>query len=201
MLFDQTHHGTFAVESVGKKEVRCRRLEIRENSILLPRMHWFMPLLDRDAFESTLSALTVLGATTVQPIITQKVHRSVFALHEHNRMHRTMIAAAEQSKQFMIPTIKKSVAFESITDILRDYSHAVRLFFDPAGLPAFDMIEKLRDQRPQNIICMAGPEGDLTDREKQVLRENGFDFYRLTPTILRSEHAIALAAGIIRSVV
>ena len=44
-----------------------------------------------------------------------------------------------------------------------------------------------------------GPEGDLTQEEKDYLKQQGFVFCRLTPTVLRARQAVALGLGILRS--
>jgi len=46
---------------------------------------------------------------------------------------------------------------------------------------------------------MIGPEGDLTAQEKELLKERGVQFLRLTPTILRAQQAVVVAMGIFRS--
>ena len=40
---------------------------------------------------------------------------------------------------------------------------------------------------------------DLTEQEKNLLQDQGFLFCALTPTILRAQQAVALSAGLIRS--
>ena len=209
VLFNRVHHVELEICSIGKKEVVFRMLAVKKNTSLTPHIHWYVPLLERDALEEALASLTVLGATTVQLMLTRKVHRKDYTPHEQNRVQRSMIAAAEQSKQFVFPEILSPVSFESCIDGLGKCPDSLRLFFDHDGLSSYEMIQKLtihasekttHDDLVRDIVCIAGPEGDLDEREKEVLRASGFVFYKLTPTILRSQHAIALATGIIRSI-
>jgi RsmE family RNA methyltransferase len=55
-------------------------------------------------------------------------------------------------------------------------------------------------KRAGATVLFVGPEGDLTDQEKVLLKQNGFIFCALTPTILRACEAIALGAGVVRSI-
>ncbi len=48
-------------------------------------------------------------------------------------------------------------------------------------------------------MAVIGPEGDLTKEEKAYLKEQGFLFCALTPTVLRAQQAVALGLGILRS--
>jgi len=50
----------------------------------------------------------------------------------------------------------------------------------------------------KTIMLVVGPEGDLTVDEKKLLSSAHYTACSLTPTVLRSEEAATLAAGIIR---
>lgn len=199
LLFDKDHHVTLLVEQVlGKKEIKARVLMVEKNKLLLPQIHWFLPLLERDAFEEALASITILGATSIQPVITRKVHRTAFLPKERDRLERVMIAACEQSKQFMLPTIKPIIRIELLAPPTSASSHT--FFFDPAGMPSLEMIKKLQAEPNKDIICMVGPEGDLTPEEKTLVKNLNFFFCALTPTILRSKDAVFLATGLLRSI-
>ncbi len=75
----------------------------------------------------------------------------------------------------------------------------IKIYFDPTGESLSDIIARVKKISPTSIIVMVGPEGDLTDQEKEQLRQEKFLFCALTPTVLRSSQAIALGSGIIRS--
>ena len=49
------------------------------------------------------------------------------------------------------------------------------------------------------IYGSVGPEGDLTLEEKAYLKQLGFVFCALTPTVLRAQQAVALGLGVLRS--
>ena len=48
------------------------------------------------------------------------------------------------------------------------------------------------------IFLLWGPEGDLTSTEKQQVLTAGFQFSKLTPTVLRASQAVAVGLGLIR---
>ena len=108
-----------------------------------------------------------------------------------------MIAAAEQSKQYRIPTLHEPKPFE---ECIQQIENAT-FFFDPAGKELLPIIQSLHAEQPKGISLMIGPEGDLTAQEKFLLKERGVQFLRLTPTILRAQQAVAVSMGIFRSLI
>lgn len=184
------------ITDMQKRQIAGVVLEKRVHVPLTPEISWYLPLVDREAFDTSISVLTSLGASAITPVITekssQKLHRS------NDRLERVMIAAAEQSKQFVFPKINDVVPFSAI-DISSNDGESITLFFDPTGIPAFEIMEEMRVKQIKKITCFVGPEGDLTDREKDFLQQKGVKFCALTPTILRVEQAILVGMGMMRS--
>jgi len=201
MLFNDQMNVRCSVLSVTKHEIRLVMLEIHHNRPLAPTLHWLLPILEKPAFEEAITQLTVLGVSTITPIITKKVHRTTISHNEYERLARLMIAAREQSKQFVLPTINKIAHINDLPSILAKHTTAARLAFAVNGKPANELIDTLTTRIPTEIVAVIGPEGDLTDAEYQLLREHNFQSYQLTPTILRSELAATLATGLLRSLV
>jgi RsmE family RNA methyltransferase len=199
VLFDDHHHARFRLASPSdSRELRAELISFDSHKPLQPLVYWLVPLLEREPFEEALSLLTVLGTTIIQPLVTHKTHRSALYPKDYERLRRIMIAAAEQSKQFALPELKPVITFESLPTSVQD--NFSRIFFDSSGSPACDMLVRLRARDIAGpLICLVGPEGDLTTHEKAILKELNFYFYSLTPTVLRSQHAITIGMGIIRS--
>ena len=67
---------------------------------------------------------------------------------------------------------------------------------------------QLKDQEDEMSRLLEEKEAALekyqkafTEQEKQLLAENDFTFYKLTPTVLRSQEAAAVGLGSIRSLI
>jgi RsmE family RNA methyltransferase len=195
VLFDQEYHGRFRIEHCrDKREVEVTRLSLDKNQALTPTVHWALPLLEPQAWEEALMGLTVLGATTIQPLMTQKAFRTSFTARLLERQQRLMVAAAEQSKQFILPAMRSPMTVEQWLVNLGSPT----IFFDVAGKEAHELITFIRSQNPLELTCMVGPAGDLTTQEKQRLLDHKVDFYRLTVPILRSQQAAFMGMGLIR---
>ena len=130
--------------------------------------------------------------------ITRKVQRS-WTSKEFDRLQRIIISAAELSKCFAYPILHEPGPFQDImcADMQRD---AIKIFFDPCGLPLLTCVTHVKNREVEEIVLIVGPEGDLTHEEKDQLKQNGVMFCSLTPTVLRAHQAVALSAGVFRSI-
>jgi len=200
ILFNEQYNVRCSVLHVSRLTVSLLVLESEVNKVLTPSVHWLVPFLERSAFETVVSVLTVLGAKTITPVLTQKVHRTTMRQTERRRFDRIMIAASEQSKQFIFPHIESTVHFSDIESLMSGLKTEQRLFFDPEGHSSRELITALEGDPTSQIICMVGPEGDLVEAEKQHLHGYGFTSYALTPSVLRSELAVTVAMGLIRAI-
>lgn len=160
-----------------------------------------MPTLKKEAYEEALYSLTEIGIQEIQPVITQKSRNISSAIDgkEVIRYEKIIIAAAEQSKNFVLPRLLPTFTFDQLIFKLASIQ-ANKIFFDVTGQSIGDLIPKLcTEHKTLPIVAMCGPEGDLTAAEKQLLHQAGFTFCSLTPTVLRSQQAVAIGAGILRA--
>lgn len=197
LLFDCHYHAIFVITTISKKEISGRLQSIEKNQPYTTSITYYVPLLKRESLDTAVYALTELAVNTIQLIYTTKAAR-IWNAKEHERLNRIIIAASEQSKQFILPTLTPPIEFE---EMLRQLQHTTTssLFFDPKGEPLSTHIHKAFLHAHQSLSLIAGPEGDLTDQEKDRLRACNISFCALTPTVLRAHQAIALSCGIFRS--
>lgn len=193
ILFDHKYHMTCHVETITKKEIVISLVNFSENNVYNPTITCCIPLLKREALETLIDSATQLGATTIQLIQTDKAHRSIFDSKELERLQRIIYAAAEQSKNFAYPRLQPPLPLERLS-----YSSPT-IFLDPAGSSCLNVLTSFTCKPPAALTLIIGPEGDLTEQEKEYLRSHNVLFMALTPTILRAEQAAALALGIFRS--
>ncbi|HBR70710.1 TPA: hypothetical protein DIC20_01345 [Candidatus Dependentiae bacterium] len=192
IFFDKTKHAQVIITSIDKKEVVVEVTRVFDNESIQPELVIQLGLLKREALENTIEALTVFGVNKIQLFMSEKVSRKWGGQKEFERLERVMIAAAEQSKQFVLPQLEAPILFEKMIK----QQHLKRaIFCDPSGNSLIPLICK----DLEDLVVLIGPEGDLTLPEKEILCQQGYDAYRLTKSILRSELAATLVAGIIRT--
>lgn len=197
VFFDETIHVQCRVQSIEKK--RCVVVLVRKQSHdqLKPHITVLLPLLKREALESALYSCVELGANAVQLVSTEKIHRAWRGEKELQRARSVMIAAAEQSKNFALPTLLEPITLEKACQAAYDS----RIFFEPHGKFLSEVAHDLRTQSPKRIAVLVGPEADLSDAEKELVRAASFSLCALTPTVLRARQAVAVGLGAIRSLI
>jgi 16S rRNA (uracil1498-N3)-methyltransferase len=196
ILFDQSNHIYITIQNIKSTEITGIATKKEENIVLTPKITFFLPILKRAAFENAMYSLVELGANSIQPITTEKIHRSWGGTKELARIKKIIHSAAEQSKNFAFPLLYEPKPL----DIFFSHSNtATKIFFDPHGQSLDTTIEQIQQTTPNPLALLIGPEGDLSAKEKQQLQKNHITFCALTPTILRSEQAAAVALGAFRS--
>lgn len=179
---------------VGKKDLVASPRYRLLLEPLVPSITWLVPLLERDAFEQVLSSLTALGAHCIIPFITSKSRKQMIT--PHGRIERILIAAAEQSKQFVLPLVQEPISFTEAVTFCTDKEV---LLFDPAGHNAFSVLHNLRNSSQNSIVCLIGPEGGLLAEEISQLTQVGVRICALTPSILEAWQAAIVGMGLLRS--
>ncbi len=194
MLFSHTHKVQATITCLTKRTVTVKIIECTPTKNLSPRITVFLPMLKRTALEEALYSCTELGAQDIQLIYTTKTPHSTVTEKEVERYERISIAAAEQSKNYQYALVHKPLP---LSDALKKWKtkDTQGIFGDPSGTSFTNLTHK---SNTPLIVCI-GPEGDLTDQEKVLLKHENFTFMHLTPTILRAQQALTVMLGLIRS--
>ncbi len=196
ILFNRTYHVTMQIVVVTKKNIQGIVITAEKNSPLTPKIKLLLPVLKKDALSEAVYNAVEVGANEIQLVQTRKAQR-VISGNEFERLERVAIAAAEQSKNFVFPVINKVIQFDDAVKI----GDGAKLFFDPSGKRMNEFLDVLQQKKSDTIILLIGPEGDLTQEEKDLLTKDQWIFCALTPTILRSVQAVSVGVGIIRSLI
>lgn len=185
-----------------KDKIFCKILKIYKNISLEPQVIFCPCLLKKNDFEEVIYAALQMGASEVLPILSDKVQKNWWSEREQERLFKIMIAAAEQSKNFVFPILHEPICLQKFLDNLKVQKGILKkIFFDVEGKPLIELLNQINQNNFEKIFILVGPEGDLVKKEVETLKENDFEFYALTPTILKSVQAAILGLGCVRSVV
>lgn len=171
--------------------------QILKQPIIIPHVTLLLPLLKKEALADAFYTATELGAQSIQLVTTKTSQQAWHETRDFARYEKVMIAAAEQSKQFTLPTVYHPQPLHTALDSLS--THAVRIHCDPQGAPLWDILGTIKQQGQTQIVVSIGPEGDLTPCERKLLYKNGFISCALTPTVLRATQALVVCLGAVRS--
>jgi len=198
ILFDEicSAHCT-VIDLEHKSHIVCAIDSVHRHAQPTPAITVLLPLLKKEALEHALYACVELGANNILLTVMQKVQRGWGGDKELSRLRNIMIAAAEQSKNFTIPTLSAPVALEQSLKQLPVQTY--KLCAAVNGSPLLSAMSEVQKQEPQSLVLTVGPEGDLTTQEYTLLQQHNFVLCSLTPTVLRSQQALTVLLGALRS--
>jgi RsmE family RNA methyltransferase len=195
-VFDNEHIVDGCIIECTQQQVVLEIQAHEQLKPLIPEITVLLPVLKRDALEQAVYSIVELGGSAIQLLETDKIQRQWVGDKELDRLQRIAIAAAEQSKNFLVPEIFSPVTLEGW---LQDNPGKTIHFFDVDGKPAYEVFLHKTVSSSQHLYLLFGPEGDLSSSEKELLVKHNAVFCRLTPTVLRSFQAVTVGLGFVRS--
>lgn len=201
ILFDSTQSITLSLLGQtfqNKETIAGTVLALQPHKVLSPFIDLCIGLLKKEALEEVVYDATALGAASIIPVITRKVQRSWGGQKERDRLFKIMIAAAEQSKQFVFPKLENPITFDQLLNRYGDQK-SKNIYFDIDGAPALEIINAFAQQKPPTLTLLWGAEGGFESEEITLLQQKNFLSASLTPTVLRSTEAVTVGLGMMRS--
>ncbi len=175
-----------------------------------------LPMIKSHRFELALEKLTEIGVDQIMPFATT---RTIVKIKDDNqsRLKRWQLIvkeAAEQSERLTLPTLTAPSSLEqALQNIdatnINTYAYNYRLLLSERS-EAPDMVHLLSHQhKPADnhtfsatahahgaqVVLIVGPEGGFTEDERNLIMQNNFLPVSMGDTILRSETAAILSAG------
>ena len=141
---------------------------------------------------------TELGVARITPIVTEfSVVRPDRGKRESRVGHWTRIArsACEQCGRNRVPQVDVPLSFD---EWLRDEGTdgaSLRILLDPGAAQTLASI----GEQPAGVDLLVGPEGGLSDGEREQAIEKGFIAVAMGPRILRTETAAIAAVAMLQA--
>lgn len=192
LLFGKKYSFKVILQEIHNAHITFTIVNAEPIKLLAPIINLWLPLIEKPALEQAIYAATALGVHTIYFIPTAKSKRLSLASNELERLSRIMIAAAEQSKQFLLPTLRFVSKWSELPQ------NEPLILTDLHGSSLTHCVQKLNPQE-KSCTLIVGPEGDFTLQEKQQLDSLGVLKAKLVPSVLRSEDAVMVSLGILRS--
>lgn len=146
--------------------------------------------------EWLVEKLTEIGVTEIGFFPAERSVKEKISQEKAKRFERIAISACKQSGRIWFPAIRVCGSWEEFLSLLKVSARGTILLADPSGnINLFGLLQKESIRCPINLIV--GPEGDLTEREKQELCDQGARPVALAEKILRSETAAIFGAAIL----
>lgn len=191
---------TVTLETVDRRGTVNGVIESREVAGGEPRLALtvYLPLIRAERFEWALQKGVELGAAAFVPTVCA---RSIDAAPDERRLarwRRIIREAAEQSRRGRLPRLAPSLTFNEACTQFTLHSPALLLWEGDNATPLAGALHALRrDTSPAALGIFSGPEGGLTNDERQWAERHGIMIVSLGPRTLRAETAPIAAIAII----
>ncbi len=150
----------------------------------------YLSVIKQDRFEFAVQKATELGVSRIVPVYSEYTQRG--GNLNLDRLTRIAISACEQCGRSRIPEIGQSIEFDELLErVSRSY------FIFPWEREMNGNIGDAIDKSQKEVSVFIGPEGGITEAEKNKLVGVGAHSVTLGPRILRAETAAITALSVI----
>lgn len=176
------------ITQVTKTIVTAQVISERRMEPFTTSIHLFPALIKAEPFEWLLEKAVELGATSVQPVITERTMIHLDDSQAEKKLakwRRHMIESAKQCHTPFVPRLKAPQTYRSLVSSIE-----ASLKLIPALSEHSRTLKQIVPASPTaSVAVLIGPEGDFTPEEEAAAQQAGFVPVTLGPLILRAETA------------
>lgn len=174
--------------AIGKRDIQIQLdANISRQPESLMTVHIGLGLSRGERMDYSVQKATELGVTHITPLFTEYSEVRLDTDRADKRTshwQKIAVSAAEQCGRCTVPVIYNPV---SLKEWLTAVPTGCGYLLDHTGDPGFS------GDKPESIFLLIGPEGGISDGEKQLALSHHFACVRLGPRILRTETAPVVA--------
>ncbi len=152
------------------------------------KMHLAVGLIKKDRFEWLLEKAVECGALSITPLLLDRCLKKSLNLERSQKIVRT---AAKQCGRSRFPKLNEPT---SLDNYLNDKSD-LTVCLQSEGETSLTTWQ--REKSPNKVSVLIGPEGDFSENEMNVIRDNNINIVSLGNRRLRTETAAITALNII----
>jgi len=141
------------------------------------------PTKNNNRMEFFLEKATEIGIKEITPILCDRSERKVI---KAERMEKVILSAAKQSKSFHLPKFNPIISFSQFINNQKTKATFIAHCEDKSDKKE---LHSYSIEKNFPITILVGPEGDFTDKEIGIAKENGINELSLGETRLRTETA------------
>lgn len=176
------------IEEVTPGNTRLRVEEVVDDRTSESPLVLALALLKKDAYAQAVEQCTELGVTRFMPFVAATTHVKDYAQAYLERLRRIALSAMKQSFRAILPVVDEPVSFDTLIERARDFACVV---VGDAGAP-----RPVARVRPRPLLIVVGPEGGLSDEERDRLVEAGGERVAVSDHRLRSATAAVVLTGL-----
>ena len=151
----------------------------------------FSPI-KKNPLDMMIQKTTELGVQKFIPILSE---RTVVREINSQRIKKIIVEASEQSNRISVPEIKN---LEPLKNFLNEFPNEGSLIFCDINSDKRDLKNNLSKKKQGPVCILIGPEGDFSEKERQLIIEKKEIFsLSLANNLLRAETAAIAAVTIV----
>ena len=188
--------GTTAIAKIieiSKKILKFNVVESRYEDNISPQIHIAIaPTKSNDRFEYFLEKVTEIGISEITPLLCSNSERKNIKL---DRFEKIIMSATKQSGNLYLPVINELTSFNEFIKLLDTDTNSFIAHCED-DLNKSELKNLL--QTSKKVCILIGPEGDFTNEEINLAKENNLKPISLGKTRLRTETAGIIACHTVR---
>ncbi|MFW5923636.1 MAG: RsmE family RNA methyltransferase [Planctomycetota bacterium] len=182
------------IESLGRNGCECVIVDRTPQPCPNAELDFYLGLPDKKPFERAIEMLIPLAVRSITPVVCEYCQNQWWSQRWENRrerFERKMVAAAKQSWNTHLPRLHEPVPFGAAME-----GDGPLLYAHPRG----DTMETWGGMinGADSCSCFVGPPGGFSPGELEAFRDAGAAAVWLSPHRLRTEHAAAAMAVVLR---
>ncbi len=150
----------------------------------------YLSVIKQDRYELAVQKATELGVNRIIPVYSAYTQRG--GTLNYDRLFRIAVSACEQCGRSRVPEIQRSIEFD---ELVKRAASSYMIF--PWERELNGDMKSAIDKEQEKYSVFIGPEGGITEAEKQALVDVGAKSVTLGPRILRAETAAITALSVI----
>ena len=188
------------IELAHSKAVRVSVEHIEVLSAVGPSVTLLQSMPKGKAMDLILRMATEIGASAVQPVITQQGEVQMEGSRLSTKLEKwrlTMVEACKQCGLSRVPQLTQPLKLQQWLDTNALPAQELRMVasLESDSRPLLEVMQ--RHDSLQSIVIAVGPEGDFSGEEYAALRQAGFKPVRLGQNVLRAETAAAYLLSVV----
>jgi len=190
--------GELTLVSIDAVMVKLKKLLKEEDFSIDAKVEitLFQGLLRAGKFDDILEKTTELGIDYIVPIECEFSQSKVInAQGKIERWNKILIAASKQSERVRLPDLIEPMTFRESVEHLKEFD--IVYFFTTSKKEKIKQLPKKIDKSVRKVAYFIGPEGGFSPKEHKLAKENSLEFYSIGKTVLRSETASIVVAGLL----
>lgn len=187
------------LDQIDKKTIQLKVMEeVKINRELNTFITVYQGIPKAQKMELIVQKLTEIGVSRMVPV---KFERCIRLIDEKEvkqiqRWQKIALEACKQSKRTLVPLIEKSMDIKTLAQDIKNNDLSLLFYENEEALNVKELLKAL-DKKQTKVGIIIGPEGGITETERELLISAGAKSVLLGNRILRTETAAIYGASII----